>query len=185
MSDFHQLTLSKLDSIISNKSRYSEQEVALAQRLADEKRQQLKAKNFDLTQEIDSCIRQFSWLDFDVYRYDGYRLTVVGSTDFSYYHQLEIIFEDVFFVFGNFSTWGSDTEKRVFGFPDNEAELITRFNIEQDYQLFEFRQDGLDNDFIIASNTLTYNTDKVYYYPKDDLQPNERLADFVNKRKQN
>lgn len=161
MLDFDKLTLIELDSIISNKSRYSEYELALAQRLADEKRQQLKAKNFDLTQEIDRYIRQFTWLDFEVYRYDGYRLTVVGSTDFSYYHQLEIVFEYVFFVLGNFSTWSSDTEKQVFGFPNNEAELITHFNIEQNYQLFEFRQDGLDNDFLIASNTLTYNTDRV------------------------
>lgn len=107
---------------------------------------------------------------------------MVGSTDFSYYHQLEIVFEDIFFVFGNFSTWGSDTEKQVFGFPDNEDELITRFNIEQNYQLFEFRQDGLDNDFLIASNTLTYNKDRVYYYQRENLQPNERLADFVDKK---
>lgn len=182
MSDFHQLTLTELDAILLNKSRYNEDDVVLAQHLADEKRQQFKAKNFGLTQEIDRYIRQFSWLDFDVCRYDGYRLTVIGSTDFSYYHQLEIVFEDIFFVFGNFSTWGSDTKKQVFGFPDNEAELITRFNIEQDYQLFEFRQDGLDNDFLIASKTLTYNTDRVYYYPRENLQPNERLADFVDKK---
>lgn len=64
MSDFHQLTLTELDAILFNKSRYNEDDVALAQHLADEKRQQLKAKNFDLTQEIDRYIRQFSWLDF-------------------------------------------------------------------------------------------------------------------------
>lgn len=38
MLDFDKLTLIELDSIISNKSRYSEYELALAQRLADEKR---------------------------------------------------------------------------------------------------------------------------------------------------
>ena len=78
------------------------------------------------------------WFDFQIIEYDGYKLTIAGSIDLIYYHTLEVVFQDVFFVSGFFEGWRSDTSKPVFILPENESEMNQKFEIEQGYQLFIF-----------------------------------------------
>jgi hypothetical protein len=132
-------------------------------------------------QEIDGLIRKELWFDFYVFRYDGRSLTIAGGSDLSYCHQLEIIFENVFFFHGFFSGWKSDTSQPVFTLPENEAELNFRFEIEQGYMLFIFKAEDCKNDVIIAAEKISYNTDTVFYYLRENLGDNERLADFVKR----
>lgn len=128
---------------------------------------------------IDAKIREYDWFDMTVFRYDGHRLTIVGSIDLSYYHRLEIIFEDVFFLKCHFHGWSSDTSEPVFIIPDNGYELNVEYEIEQGYQLFTFKAEDMKNDVIIAAKDVHYSDDIVYYYYKEELKRNERLADFV------
>lgn len=137
----------------------------------------------DLVTKIDSLIRQQTWFDFHVLTYDGSRLIIAGSSDLIYYHTLEIIFEEIFFVSGFFIGWRSDTSSTVFMVPDNERELNKHFEIEQGYQLFVFKTENYRNDFIVAASKLSFNTDTVFYYDRPDLKGNERVADFVTNRK--
>ena len=51
-----------------------------------------------VVKQIDDHIRQNTWFDFHLWRYDGRNLVISGSTDLTYYHKLEIIFTDVFFA---------------------------------------------------------------------------------------
>jgi hypothetical protein len=131
---------------------------------------------------IDNEIRQHEWFDFHILNFDGFKLTVAGSVDLTYYHMLEIIFEDIFFVSGFFQGWHSDTEQRTFLLPDNEREMNEKYEIEQGYQLFIFRTEDYTNNVIIAAKNITFNTDTVYYYERADLKENERIADFVKKK---
>jgi hypothetical protein len=132
--------------------------------------------------KIDSEIRRHEWFDFHILNFDGFKLTVAGSVDLTYYHKLEIIFEDIFFVSGFFQGWHSDTEQRTFYLPDNENEMNEKYEIEQGYQLFIFKTEDYTNDVVIAAKNITFNTDTVYYYERPDLKENERIADFVKKK---
>lgn len=76
-----------------------------------------------IVEAIDTIIRGYEWFDFHVLKYDGTKLIVAGSIDLNYYHKLEIIFEDVFFVSGIFQVWHSDTNKVVFSIPENKGDL--------------------------------------------------------------
>ena len=131
--------------------------------------------------EVDSIIRKQSWFDFHVLSYNESKLVVAGGIDLSYYHTLEIIFENVFFVSGIFKEWRSDTSAPVFMLPENEMELNKQFEIEQGYQLFIIRTDDHHNNFIVAAEKLSFNTDTVFYYNRSDLKENERIVGFVKK----
>lgn len=175
-------TIVELDFIIRNNHSHSQDQVIAAKHVIDKKRAVWRVKNIETSQQIDKIIRKEIWFDFHVLNFDGHRLTVAGSIDLIYYHNLEVIFEDIFFVSGFFKGWHSDTEKTVFQIPENETELNEKFEIEQDYQLFTFKTEDYQNDVIIAANTISFNTDTVFYYDRQDLKPNERIADFVKKK---
>jgi hypothetical protein len=131
---------------------------------------------------IDLEIRRHEWFDFHVLNFDGSKLTIAGSDDLTYYHTLEIIFEDIFFVSAFFQGWHSNTKERTFLLPDNEKETNEKFEIEQGYQLFIFRTEEYTNDVMIAARNLSFSTDTVYYYERPDLKANERIADFVKRK---
>ena len=133
--------------------------------------------------EIDGKIREYQWFDMEVLKYDGYKLTIAGGIDLCYCHRLEIIFEDIFFIKSYMSGWQSCTSQPVFIIPENEYELTLRYEIEQDYQLFIFKTEDLLNDVIIAAKDVQYSDDIVYRYYRENLQPNERLADFIKSKK--
>jgi hypothetical protein len=135
----------------------------------------------DTVKEINGLIRKELWFDFHVFKYDGRSLTIAGGPDLCYYHQLEIIFENVFFFHGFFAEWKSDTSQPVFVLPDNEVQLSLQFEIEEGYMLFMFRTEDCENDVIIAAEKISYNTDTVFYYLRENLGDNERIADFVKR----
>jgi hypothetical protein len=47
-------------------------------------------------EEINSCLKREMWYDFEVLEYKEKCLVVIGSTDFSYSHSIELKFNDVF-----------------------------------------------------------------------------------------
>lgn len=130
---------------------------------------------------IDDMIRKHAWFDFHVFRYTGRNLIVAGSTDLCYYHTLEIIFENVFCFHGFFSEWHSDTSQPVFVLPSHVETFNLRFEIEQGYTLFMFKTEDYSNNVYIASEKITFNTDTVFYYLRENLKENERIADFVTR----
>lgn len=119
--------------------------------------------------EIDNEIRQNKWFDFHVLKFDGCKLIIAGSVDLIYYHTLEIIFEDVFFVSGFFRGWHSETENRVFLIPENVKEMNEKYEIEQGYELFVFKTEDYKSDIIISAKNITYKTETVYYYKENEI----------------
>lgn len=176
------LTIADLDFIIRNNHKHTKEQVIAAEHTIKNKRIEWKAKNTDTAIKIDELIRKQGWFDFHVLSFDGNKLIVGGSIDLTYYHSLEIIFDDVFFVSGFFGGWHSDTDKAVFQIPDKEKDLNIKYEIEQDYQLFTFKTEDFENDIIIAANNVSFNTDTVFYYDRPDLKLNERIADFVKNK---
>jgi hypothetical protein len=135
----------------------------LAENVLKTKQSELESKNLQTSKEIDKIIRQQLWYDFHIINYDGNDLTVVGSIDLSYFHTLEIIFKNVFFVHGFLQGWHSDTSKTVFETPENPQELNLKYEIEQGHQLFIFKTEYYKNDVIIAAKSISYKAEKVNY----------------------
>jgi hypothetical protein len=128
--------------------------------------------------DIDTLIRQQEWFDMHVYSYQHNKLVIAGGVDLTYYHSLEIIFEEVNFFSGYMSGWHADTSKPVFELPAESTILNLKFENIQGYTLFRFNSEDTP-DIYIAAAAVSYNTDTVYYYNRPDLKENERLADFV------
>ncbi len=137
-----------------------------------------------IVQQINGIIQAQEWFDFHVVEYDAKHLIIGGGQDLSYSHNLEVIFEDVFFYSGVINEWHTDTSKPALEMPDGEkvVQLNKRFEIQQGYQLFIIRTEDLQSDIHIAAKKLSYNTDTVFYYLRPDLKENERIADFVKKQ---
>ncbi len=141
-------------------------------------------KHKSIVKQIDEYIRKNDWFDFHLWRYDGRKLILSGSTDLTYYHKLEIIFTDVFFASTFFDGWHSDTDKPVIEIPEHELnrELNIKFEIEQGYQIFIINTEDYKNDIYIAAKEIEFNTDTVFYYQRENLGDNERLADYLIKK---
>ena len=134
-------------------------------------------------EEIDAVIRQNAWFDFQVSSYDGSNLVISGSTDFTYYHELEVTFHNVFFASGYFRDWKSDTTQSVFRMPEQEEahQMNFQLEIEEGYELFIFEVEDSKNDVIVVVRSISYSMDTVLYYYREKLEPRMRLADFVIK----
>ncbi|HUC82270.1 MAG TPA: hypothetical protein VMR70_15300 [Flavisolibacter sp.] len=129
-----------------------------------------------IVEEIDSIIRTNLWFDFHVLSYDHNRLIVAGGKDLSYYHSIEVIFEEVFFVSAVFQCWHSDTKQTVFTERTNSEEINLQFAIEKGFRVFAYKAEDYNQEMVIAAKHISYNTDTVYYYPRADLKENERYA---------
>lgn len=138
-----------------------------------------------IVSEIDHEIRLNEWFDFHVLEYDGYRLSIGGGKDLTYSHELEIIFEDVFFASIFFDGWHSDTKRPVIELPTEtlNKELNLKFEIQQGFQIFIIHPEDFKNKIYIAAKTLNYKKETVFYYDRQELKDNERIADFVKKEK--
>ncbi len=141
----------------------------------------MKNKYESTVEKIDKHIRENAWFDFHVWRYDGRRFVISGSTDLMYYHKLEITFTKVFFASIFFEGWHANTSEPVIGLPDKELtkELNMKFEIEEGYQIFVLKTEDFQNDIYVAAKEIDFNTDTVYYYRRQNLKENERVADFV------
>ena len=129
--------------------------------------------------EIDAIIRSNPFFDLYVYSYDTDKLIIAGSQDLTYYHTLEIIFEDVLFVSGKFTKLSTDKKSPIISMPENSKFLNIKYEIEQGYNLFRISVEDLKNNFFVAAKSISFNNDTVYYYNKKNLNRSERLAYFV------
>lgn len=181
IKELTECSIAELDHIIRNYGRYPVAHVNAAKQLIEIKRAEWKALNISTSKKIDEIVRKEKWFDFHVLSYDGNQLIIGGGIDLTYYHQLELIFEGVFFASAYFKGWHSNTDQIVFQIPTNEVQLNFKYQIEENYQLFEFKIEDGENDILIAANSVSFNTDTVFYYDRPDLQANERIAPFVKK----
>lgn len=140
----------------------------------------------ELNQTIDNIndiIRRELWFDFHVISYDGTNLILAGGVDLTYNHTLEIVFHNIFYLSAFFQGWHSDTKHPVLALATADDALNSRLEIEQGYQVFVLKTEDYRNNVIVAAENIFYNTDTVYYYERENLQPNERIADCVQRKK--
>lgn len=109
--------------------------------------------------EINTFLQTKPWLDFEIIAYDQQKLTVIGSIDPSSRHNIEIYFDDVFFVSSPVE-WKTDTTKIVLCIIEGEqaVKLNIKFRVEIGYFIFQFVSEDYPEDFgcLIAARNISY-----------------------------
>jgi hypothetical protein len=127
----------------------------------------------NIIEEIDSIIRANAWFDFHVFTYQKKSLIIAGGVDLTYYHSLEIIFDDVYFVSAVIQGWRSNTRDAVFVELTGDPGVNSENEIEEGNRVFAFKADDYRQKMLIAARTVRYNTNTVYYYPRTDPSKND------------
>lgn len=116
--------------------------------------------------------------DFNIISKNENDLILAGSFDFAYYHDVEIIFSDVEFIF---------CPGHIFSI--NKFRLATREEITElgkimngceSYGIVTCLEDTLSNEkYYIVAQQIKCNWGIVLYYNRENLKPGERIADWV------
>ncbi|GIO67640.1 hypothetical protein [Paenibacillus cookii] len=113
-----------------------------------------------VVEDINTFIRSQLWLDFEVLQYDKQKLTIIGSIDISNMHDIEIVFEDIFFVSLPIE-WKTDTSRQVLSILEGEKAIILnkKFQVEQGYSIFAFAPEDYPDDFgcYVCAKKITFN----------------------------
>ena len=132
---------------------------------------------------VDALNERFdfnSTLDFfKVASYDGQRLVIWGSSDFTTHHSLELVFEKVLFFKGDFE-WSRNDEKELITADDITTDPVNfkmKFMLESDGYYFSNSNHKIE----IHAQDLSYDTSVVLYFYKDVLAPGEKIASWVKR----
>ena len=74
--------------------------------------------------------------------------------------------------------WKCTPENGILRVIDKNDKIYKTKRIEGPSVGFSFNNDDEDEIFIFAKQII-FNTDTVFYYPRDNLKPGERIADWV------
>lgn len=109
--------------------------------------------------KINNFIQQDLWLDFEVNQYSKNILKLNGGIDLLYSPDIEICFEDVFFISLPME-WKSDTKKTVFQLLEHESAKTVniKYKVEQGYYIFKFTPEDYPNNFecLIGAKSISY-----------------------------
>lgn len=134
-----------------------------------------------LLTQVNNYLSYDSPIDsFRVLRFDGKTLTICGSSDETYRHDVELRFRDVFHFHGDHA-WTRDPEFTTLQILDSHQDrqseidhrlLFTLFSLEPHFHNQSQRVE-------IWAKGFEFNTDTVLYHKKENLAPGERLADWL------
>lgn len=113
--------------------------------------------------QINQFLSTEQWFDFSL-DYSGNGFVVLGSTDFSYWHDIEITFKNPSFYLGKFE-WHTNPKQPVLSLlAGKEAhEINLRYQIEQGNHLFTFTPEDLKEKIIIAAENISFKVGRVSY----------------------
>lgn len=116
--------------------------------------------------------------DFYIYDYSSRpSLILAGSFDFSYYHNIEITFNEVSFVTCPGGIFTVDLFRLAT--PDEVTRLNEFTYGYNDTQAICLEDTTFKTTFFISAAEVNYKFQNVYYYKRTPLAENERIADWV------
>ncbi|KAF6585980.1 MULTISPECIES: hypothetical protein [Paenibacillus] len=107
------------------------------------------------------------------------KLVLAGSFDFSYYHNIEITFYEVSFL----SCPGGVFSIECFRLAnDKELEMLKTVSYGfHEGPVICMEDKTFGTRFFIAAESLDYELKTVLYYKRENLQPHESVAEWVEK----
>lgn len=119
-----------------------------------------KIEILKIIDEVNEFLERQMWMDFEIVEYNKNILKIIGNIDISQEPNIEIIFENIFFISAPFE-WKIDTsEKALYLLEGEEAININKqFQVEQGYHLFQFIPEGYENNFgcTIGAKKMIFN----------------------------
>ena len=110
-------------------------------------------------ENLNKLIRKRPWMDFEVRQYFRNKLTIYGGIDLLYSHEIEIYFENIFFVSLPIE-WKTDTKKNVVKILESEEsrKVNIKYKVEQGFTIFSFKPEDYPDDFgcLIGAKELSY-----------------------------
>ncbi|MBO0940088.1 hypothetical protein J2I47_26325 [Fibrella sp. HMF5335] len=130
---------------------------------------------------INQALSKMPWCDCQIIPGNYGSLVLAVSEDLTYFHTIEVIFNNV--SFSKINHWFSvDPKKGLFQLlSEDERTLLNReFRIEMDFRLFKLIDEENVN-YYVAAKSVSVNYDSVLYYYKEDLTPSQRIASWITK----
>lgn len=113
--------------------------------------------NGETVHVIDSAIRQYPWMDFEVIECSRWKLRVSGALDPSGEDDIQIEFKDIAAV-SLPTEWKTDTNRVTFA--ELTGEAAVRFNlgfrIERGYTLFQFVAEDCESPCVVAAKSVSF-----------------------------
>lgn len=112
-----------------------------------------------VVEDINHYVQAQLWLDFEISQYQSGKLNVIGSIDPSSAPDIEICFEDIFFISLPME-WKTDTSASVLVLleRDEAFSINKKFQVEQGYHLFKFIPEYYPDEFgcLIAAKKISF-----------------------------
>lgn len=129
---------------------------------------------------LNEGIQDRGVLDFSIRSFEDHRLTMVGSFDLDYYQDVQIEFSGVSYL--SCPSDFSDASFRELH-RDECADLIEFLGESLDHESRVFAVDIEDfynvHTHYIVADDVDFQFGKVYYYPRENLEPGESIAPWV------
>ena len=109
---------------------------------------------------INKIILNHSWFDFEIINYDGYNLSLGGSSksllEPMMKYDLRIKFSDIFFI-SSLSNWSSDITQSPFSIVtgDEARKLNLKYHVEKGYSLFKINAEDYSQPLLIIAMTVS------------------------------
>jgi hypothetical protein len=129
-------------------------------------------------EELQSKLEYTNIEDFYIIDNDGYKLTLAGSFDRGYYHEVEVLFHDVQFILCPCN--GMIVNRFRPASEEEISQLGTFMNgYEKSGPVTCMEGTFTKEKYFIVAQQVTYEFGKVYYYKPEKLNPGERVAKWV------
>ncbi|NIA00208.1 hypothetical protein [Massilia sp. CCM 8734] len=143
--------------------------------------------NFDVIEDFQSISQTLNnrflqelWLDFEIINLQNGILKIKASKDFCYFHDCEIEFSDVRYFSGPMLWRTSPNEGLTEILPKDEVvNMINEHAFETPCNAISFITET-SYKVIIVCASIKVNFDRVYYFAKENLGLNERIAEDVD-----
>jgi hypothetical protein len=120
------------------------------------------------------------WMDFEVFEMKSKNLTLIGSADFSYFHEIEITFGDVFYL-QLIDHWCADTSRPFLKIMTGAE--FEEFNLKNTVEVgniaVELNSDCPSHNLVVACKRITVKIGKVWHIRVDSLAEGETIADWA------
>lgn len=134
-----------------------------------------------ISEKINSHFSAELWLDFEMTTIQNSVLTMKASTDFTYYHECEIVCSGIQYFSGPMA-WGSNPpDGLIETLPKSHLlNLIDWYGVSPDCYAIAIKTDTIRETVVVAASCIEVDFDIVYYYERENLGANERLEKHLD-----
>jgi hypothetical protein len=134
----------------------------------------------DPLDRLNEIVKTTNTTDFRIQSYDSVNLTLTGSFDFCYYHEVELIFGEVSYISLPSQFWNPFIRMAIDAEIAGIRAIIAIDETESVYCIEAETSASLEKlPFYIVAESVSINEGLVFYYARENLKAGERIAPWV------